>query len=67
LLWPHRFNPPAALVLLQGQMLAALLAWPQATFASKVEVDAAAGSVKVGKRWSQLQGLLQVLAQPAMA
>jgi hypothetical protein len=31
----------------QGQMLAALLSWPQATFASKVEVDQAAGSVKV--------------------
>jgi hypothetical protein len=33
--------------MLQGQMLAALLSWPQATFASKVELDQAAGSVKV--------------------
>lgn len=30
-----------------GQMLAALMGWPQATFASKVVVDAAAGSVIV--------------------
>jgi electron transfer flavoprotein alpha/beta subunit len=29
-------------------MLAALLKWPQATFASKVEFDKAAGSVQVG-------------------
>jgi electron transfer flavoprotein beta subunit len=29
-------------------MLAGLLKWPQATFASKVEFDKAAGSVKVG-------------------
>jgi electron transfer flavoprotein alpha/beta subunit len=38
---------PAAACMLQGQMLAALLSWPQATFASKVELDQAAGSVKV--------------------
>lgn len=31
-------------------MLAALLKWPQATFASKVEFDKAAGSVKVSRR-----------------
>jgi electron transfer flavoprotein alpha/beta subunit len=37
----------AACCVLQGQMLAALLKWPQATFASKVEFDKAAGSVKV--------------------
>jgi electron transfer flavoprotein beta subunit len=30
-----------------GQMLAALMGWPQATFASKVVVDVAAGSVTV--------------------
>jgi hypothetical protein len=35
---------------LQGQMLAALLQWPQATFASKVELDKAAGKVKVSRR-----------------
>ena len=29
-------------------MLAALLKWPQATFASKVELDKAGGSIKVG-------------------
>jgi electron transfer flavoprotein alpha/beta subunit len=29
-------------------MLAGLLRWPQATFASKVELDKAAGNVKVG-------------------
>jgi electron transfer flavoprotein alpha/beta subunit len=37
----------AACWVLQGQMLAALLKWPQATFASKVDLDKAAGSVKV--------------------
>ena len=30
-----------------GQMLAALLGWPQATFASKVEADPAAGTATV--------------------
>jgi hypothetical protein len=36
------------LLLVQGQMLAGLLSWPQATFASKVELDKAAGAVQVG-------------------
>jgi electron transfer flavoprotein beta subunit len=30
-----------------GQMLAGLLGWPQATFASRLEVDAAAGKARV--------------------
>ncbi|KAG1670776.1 hypothetical protein FOA52_014004 [Chlamydomonas sp. UWO 241] len=32
-----------------GQMLAALLDWPQATFASKLEVDVAAGRARVAR------------------
>ena len=39
--------PPPPVVLQTGQMLAALLGWPQATFASKLEVDAAAEKATV--------------------
>mmetsp|Transcript_36109 Transcript_36109/g.80348 ORF Transcript_36109/g.80348 Transcript_36109/m.80348 type:complete len:252 (-) Transcript_36109:1360-2115(-) len=42
-----------------GQMLAALLGWPQATFASKVEVDAAAGQARVTR---EVDGGLEHLA-----
>eukprot|EP00877_Chromochloris_zofingiensis_P007035 jgi/Chrzof1/2585/Cz11g21080.t1 len=41
-----------------GQMLAALLRWPQATFASKVEVDKAGGRVQVTR---EVDGGLQTL------
>lgn len=41
-----------------GQMLAALLGWPQATFASKVVVDAAAGKVAVTR---EVDGGLETL------
>jgi electron transfer flavoprotein beta subunit len=41
-----------------GQMLAALLGWPQATFASKVVVDAAAGKVAVTR---EVDGGLEAL------
>ena len=47
---------PAAAFILQGQMLAALLSWPQAAFASRVEVDEAAGSVKVRARLAGTAG-----------
>eukprot|EP00879_Flechtneria_rotunda_P005417 GHRR01005709.1.p1 GENE.GHRR01005709.1~~GHRR01005709.1.p1 ORF type:complete len:255 (+),score=93.32 GHRR01005709.1:155-919(+) len=42
-----------------GQMLAALLNWPQATFASKVEVDNSAGQVTVTR---EVDGGLEVLS-----
>ncbi|KAF6246280.1 hypothetical protein COO60DRAFT_1707605 [Scenedesmus sp. NREL 46B-D3] len=42
-----------------GQMLAALLSWPQATFASRVEVDQSAGSVKVTR---EVDGGLETLS-----
>ncbi len=45
-----------------GQMLAALLGWPQATFASKVEVGA--GSVKVTR---EIDGGLETLELPLPA
>lgn len=35
------------LIVVTGQMLAGLLSWPQATFASKVDVDRSRGAVKV--------------------
>jgi hypothetical protein len=35
-------------MVVQGQMLAGLLRWPQATFASKVELDKAARTIQVG-------------------
>lgn len=41
-----------------GQMLAALLGWPQATFASKVVIDAAAGHVAVTR---EVDGGLETL------
>lgn len=46
------------LLLLQGQMLAGLLNWPQATFASKVEVDRSAGCVTVTR---EVDGGLETL------
>lgn len=42
-----------------GQMLAGLLSWPQATFASKVELDKAAGSAKVTR---EVDGGLETLS-----
>lgn len=42
----------------QGQMLAGLLNWPQATFASKVEFDQSSGSVKVTR---EIDGGLETL------
>lgn len=42
-----------------GQMLAALLKWPQATFASKVELDKAAGSIQVTR---EVDGGLETLS-----
>ncbi len=39
-----------------GQMLAALLKWPQATFASKIEIDQAAQKARVTREvWLTLQ------------
>ena len=49
---------PLSLLTHTGQMLAALLRWPQATFASKVEVDAAAGSALVTR---EIDGGLETL------
>ena len=45
-----RYNDTIHLVIIMhdsGQMLAALLKWPQATFASKVEIDQAANKARV--------------------
>uniref|UniRef100_A0A383WD85 Electron transfer flavoprotein subunit beta n=1 Tax=Tetradesmus obliquus TaxID=3088 RepID=A0A383WD85_TETOB len=42
-----------------GQMLAGLLSWPQATFASKVELDKAASSAKVTR---EVDGGLETLS-----
>ncbi|KAF8056392.1 etfB [Scenedesmus sp. PABB004] len=47
-----------------GQMLAALLNWPQATFASKVELDRAAGRVTVTR---EVDGGLERVACPLPA
>ncbi|KAJ3414915.1 hypothetical protein HDV05_005864 [Chytridiales sp. JEL 0842] len=47
-----------------GQMLAGLLSWPQATFASKVEVDAAAKKVSVTR---EIDGGLETVAAPLPA
>ena len=41
-----------------GQMLAALLGWPQATFASKVEVDAGGSTVRVSR---EVDGGIEIL------
>lgn len=48
--------PPAVT---QGQMLAAMLGWPQATFASKVEIEAAAGRARVTR---EVDGGLETLS-----
>lgn len=47
-----------------GQMLAGLLDWPQATFASKVELDAGSKSAKVTR---EIDGGLQTLTMPLPA
>ncbi|KAI8471622.1 MAG: hypothetical protein J3K34DRAFT_384679 [Monoraphidium minutum] len=47
-----------------GQMLAGLLRWPQATFASQVAVDAAAGRAAVTR---EVDGGLQTLSVPLPA
>ncbi len=46
-----------------GQMLAALLGWPQATFASKLELDAAANKATVTR---EVDGGLETVSWPAV-
>jgi electron transfer flavoprotein beta subunit len=47
-----------------GGMLAGMLGWPQANFASKVDLDAAAGSVTVAR---EIDGGLETLSMPLPA
>jgi electron transfer flavoprotein beta subunit len=49
-----------------GQMLAALLGWPQATFASKIEIAAADGAMRATVK-REIDGGLETLAMPLPA